>query len=165
MDEKATGLLSCLGGRDKGPGPRLGALQKEISGYCKKLLAVCDKTKGTKGRETLFDLFSDGSGQRISVKVRLVHDRKSGPLFLLLFDPEEHILCMTRFLRGAGLTRREVEVVHLLAQGARNADIAKSLFISEYTVENHLKSVYRKMAVSNRTAVVHRLLQIKGDLD
>ena len=92
--------------------------------------------------------------------MRLIHDNTNGPLFLLFLDPEEHVLCMSRYLRGRGLTRREVEVVHLLSKGYKNAEIAEQLFISEYTVENHLRSVYRKMDVPNRTAVVHRLLQI-----
>lgn len=164
MDERAASLLSCMRDAERACGSGFGALWKEISGHCKKLLAERRKKEDSGASELLFELLSGGAGQKVSVRVRLVYDRRSGPLFLLLLNPEDQVLGMTRFLRSAGLTRREVEVVSLLARGSRNADIAKKLYISEYTVENHLKSIYRKMGVPNRTAVVHRLLQVQGDL-
>lgn len=49
------------------------------------------------------------------------------------------------------LTQREVEVLQLLADGMSNRDIAQSLFLSVRTVEAHLRSLYRKLAVSSRT--------------
>ena len=49
------------------------------------------------------------------------------------------------------LTQREVEVLQLLAGGMSNRDIAQSLFLSVRTVEAHLRSLYRKLAVSSRT--------------
>jgi DNA-binding NarL/FixJ family response regulator len=59
-----------------------------------------------------------------------------------------------------GLTRRELDVVNLLVKGQKNSQIASALFISEYTVDNHLKSIYRKMSVKNRTSLVYSLLQM-----
>jgi DNA-binding NarL/FixJ family response regulator len=50
----------------------------------------------------------------------------------------------------ATLTRRELEVARLAAQGARNADIAASLFISPKTVEQHISSVLAKLHVHSR---------------
>ncbi len=52
------------------------------------------------------------------------------------------------------LTAREVEVLHLLAEGVSNRDIAERLFISEKTVKNHTNSIFRKMGVSDRTQAV-----------
>lgn len=49
------------------------------------------------------------------------------------------------------LTRREVEVLQLLADGRSNRDIAQSLFLSVRTVEAHLRSLYGKIEVSSRT--------------
>jgi DNA-binding CsgD family transcriptional regulator len=62
----------------------------------------------------------------------------------------------------AGLTAREVEVLRLVAQGLSNADIAARLFVSERTIEQHLRSVYNKLgsssrAVATRFAVEHGL--------
>jgi DNA-binding NarL/FixJ family response regulator len=54
-------------------------------------------------------------------------------------------------LHDAGLTRRESDVLHLLASGASNRDISRQLFLSEKTVKAHLAAVFRKLGVSNRT--------------
>lgn len=51
-------------------------------------------------------------------------------------------------------TRRELEVVTLLAKGLSNRDIASQLFISEHTVRNHLGHVFAKLDVSSRTQAV-----------
>src|SRR3712207_9496162 len=45
----------------------------------------------------------------------------------------------------AGLTRREAEVLGLLAAGHSNKEIAAGLFLSERTVERHITNVYRKI--------------------
>lgn len=52
------------------------------------------------------------------------------------------------------LSRREVEVLHLLADGRSNRDISDMLFIGEKTVKNHVSSVLRKMDVNDRTQAV-----------
>jgi DNA-binding NarL/FixJ family response regulator len=54
----------------------------------------------------------------------------------------------------ARLTRREVTVVELLAKGMRNKEIAATLGISEDTVEVHLKNVFEKLQVNDRTAAL-----------
>jgi DNA-binding CsgD family transcriptional regulator/tetratricopeptide (TPR) repeat protein len=50
----------------------------------------------------------------------------------------------------AGLSRREVEVLRLVAQGKSNRQIAEELVVSERTVINHLASVFNKTGVTNR---------------
>jgi ATP/maltotriose-dependent transcriptional regulator MalT len=50
------------------------------------------------------------------------------------------------------LTRRERDVLRLLAQGRSNDDIAKELVLSVRTVESHVASIYAKIGVSGRTA-------------
>ena len=51
----------------------------------------------------------------------------------------------------AGLTAREVEVLRLVAQGLRNAEIASRLFLSEKTVGHHVSAILRKLSVRTRT--------------
>jgi DNA-binding NarL/FixJ family response regulator len=50
----------------------------------------------------------------------------------------------------AGLTARELEVLALIADGLRNAQIAERLVVSERTVDHHVSAVLRKLDVSSR---------------
>jgi DNA-binding CsgD family transcriptional regulator len=50
----------------------------------------------------------------------------------------------------ANLTSREREILLLLASGAKNADIAKKLYVSPHTVRTHLHNIYRKIDVPDR---------------
>ncbi|MET3809114.1 response regulator transcription factor [Arthrobacter sp. UYEF3] len=52
------------------------------------------------------------------------------------------------------LTRREVQLLELLATGLSNRAIAKQIFISEATVKTHLVHIYGKLGVDNRTAAI-----------
>ena len=52
------------------------------------------------------------------------------------------------------LTEREQQILRLVADGLSNREIADQLFLSRYTVESHVKRVYRKLAVSSRTGAV-----------
>jgi DNA-binding NarL/FixJ family response regulator len=54
--------------------------------------------------------------------------------------------------RPGGLSRREVEVLRLLAEGRTSAEIATELFISTRTAEHHIQSIYTKIDVSNRAS-------------
>lgn len=53
------------------------------------------------------------------------------------------------------LTTRELEVLGLVAAGATNGDIARTLWVTEQTVKFHLSNVYRKLQVGNRTEASH----------
>lgn len=55
-----------------------------------------------------------------------------------------------RSQRPDGLTRREVEVLELLAAGKTNNEIAAELVVSVHTIERHLQNAYGKLGVRNR---------------
>jgi DNA-binding NarL/FixJ family response regulator len=64
------------------------------------------------------------------------------------------------------LTKRELEILRLVAEGLTNADIARRLWVTEQTVKFHLSNVYRKLDVANRTeagrwAQLHGLLSVE----
>lgn len=52
-----------------------------------------------------------------------------------------------------GLTRRELEVVRLVADGLSTADVARRLFISRKTADHHIQHIYTKVGVTNRAAI------------
>lgn len=52
------------------------------------------------------------------------------------------------------LSPRELEVLHLLAQGKTNKAIADQLFVSENTVKTHVANLYLKLEATNRTMAV-----------
>lgn len=56
------------------------------------------------------------------------------------------------------LSEREIEVLGLIAKGLLNKEIAKTLYISEKTVKNHISNIFKKLNVSDRTqAAVYAL--------
>jgi DNA-binding NarL/FixJ family response regulator len=64
-----------------------------------------------------------------------------------------------RWITFEELTAREIEVLHQLAKGLANKEIADVLGISEYTVKDHLKNILGKLRVPDRTAAVTAAIQ------
>ncbi len=61
-----------------------------------------------------------------------------------------------------GLTKREIQVLKLVAEGMFNRDIAERLEISERTVKNHIANIFKKIQVSDRTQAA--VFAIKNNL-
>jgi DNA-binding NarL/FixJ family response regulator len=64
-----------------------------------------------------------------------------------------------RDLAGARLSRRELEVLVLLAEGRANQEIADELVISQSTVRNHISSILLKLQVENRVQAAVRAVR------
>lgn len=58
------------------------------------------------------------------------------------------------------LTEREQEVLHWLAQGASNEEIAKHLYVTVATVKAHLTSIFEKLKVTSRTQAIIAALKL-----
>lgn len=118
---------------------------------CRYDAALCrgrstDPQAAREGAETLLAL---GATAAISALNRLRRLRKLG---LLPKGPRR----ATRE-NPAGLTARELEILDLLSEGLRNADIATKLVVSEKTVDHHVSAVLRKLGVRSRAAAVARV--------
>lgn len=59
------------------------------------------------------------------------------------------------------LTRREVEVLALLATHLSQPQIARRIFVSDNTVKSHVKAIYRKLGVASRTDAVARAGELR----
>jgi DNA-binding NarL/FixJ family response regulator len=62
---------------------------------------------------------------------------------------------------GGRLTKRETEILRLLADGHPNVRLAAMLWVTEQTVKFHLSNIYRKLGVTNRTEA-SRWAQVNG---
>jgi DNA-binding CsgD family transcriptional regulator len=158
-NEKAVNLFKAAHIKSFNPIKPLGALPAELLNACKDyLLSSPDKPKD--------DVSIPGIRIDWYPKCRLIarvhkicgdHRRR---FVMLSLEPEESIKTLNQILTDMKLTPREVEISNLLVKGLKNSDISEKLCISEYTVQNHIKSIYRKMMVKNRSGLIYRFLQL-----
>ncbi len=63
-------------------------------------------------------------------------------------------------LKRLGISRREYEVLELIAQGLSNQEIAAKLFVSLSTVKSHSSSLFIKLDARRRTQAIHRAKEL-----
>lgn len=83
---------------------------------------------------------------------------KSGRHLLLVLERMQRRDAVAQNLERFALSPRECDVVMLVLYGHSNRRIADQLFLTEYTVEDHLKRVFTKLAVKSRTALAAKIL-------
>lgn len=81
---------------------------------------------------------------------RVVEVRVPGP-----FERDE------RAIKRLGISKRELEVLELIAEGLSNQNIADRLFVSTSTVKTHVSNVLAKLNASRRTAAIARAKQLR----
>lgn len=111
------------------------ALQAGAAGYCLK----------------------DAPPQELASAIRAVAaggtylGRGINPAVLMRQIKGSHNLLQENASKVESLTQRETEVLHLLAQGLGNKEIAAKLFVSEKTVKTHITNILQKLDVKTRT--------------
>jgi DNA-binding CsgD family transcriptional regulator len=133
-------------------------LPKRLLMGCQELLKNRRHKGGPEASGQERNIVFDSGDRRVMAHLRVIHCFGSSPLMLIYFDQKELPSYSCEGLRRFGLTRREAEVVSCVCEGLKNGEIAGKLFISEYTVINHLRSVYEKLGIRNRTSLIHRVL-------
>ena len=105
-------------------------------------------------------LLKDASRDELFYAVRAVHRGES------LIEPGvasrvlDRFVQMSRQTTGANvLSERELDVLRWVATGARNKEIAASLFVSESTVKTHVANIFQKLEVNDRTEAVTKAVQ------
>ena len=135
--------------------------QARAHGSCgRSLKAAGDSAGANAAYIQAFDIFDNLAGQldperRDSfMQSALVQSVRKAVTDLSHPNPPENI--RPEF---GSLTKREVEVLKLVAQGLQNAQIAEILVLSPLTVNTHLRSIFNKLDVTTRTAAVHHALE------
>ena len=83
------------------------------------------------------------------------HARPAESMVIIAPAGPKEVLRLTA--SGYGLSPREQEVVELAVRGASTKQISQALYISEYTVKDHLKNIFGKVGVRGRRALVKQL--------
>lgn len=66
--------------------------------------------------------------------------------------PYESIVCMPKF--NSSLSKKELEVMRLVYEGCSNEQVAERLYLSPFTVKNHIKSVYAKLGIHEKSEFI-----------
>lgn len=66
----------------------------------------------------------------------------------------------SKAIEALGLTRRELEMLDILASGKSNKEIARDLGLSPNTIKTHLANLYVKLGVKNRTQAVSKAVEL-----
>ncbi|HEY6075095.1 MAG TPA: LuxR C-terminal-related transcriptional regulator, partial [Anaerolineales bacterium] len=126
-------------------------------------LSDCLELAGPEGYVRLF--LDEGRPMRVLLAQWLSRARNDphriyASQLLAQFDAGVHMAAPEKGNRPAGLIEplspRELEVLHLIALGSTNQEIARQLFVSPGTVKAHTASIYRKLNAANRTEAARR---------
>jgi DNA-binding CsgD family transcriptional regulator len=150
------------------PGLRRGKVSPEILGLC---LSLKGQTRPqSRQKESAHCLVIDSiSDFPFSLRAFPVTERRPGKtenFVMILVEKivDRHLaeLDFDKLRHDYGLTKREKEVLELISQGLSNLEISRKLFISEYTVKDHIKKILSKMNLGSRSGIIASLLQPRG---
>jgi DNA-binding CsgD family transcriptional regulator len=112
-------------------------------------------------RARLRDRFDTSTAALLTVDLCVRACHMSGGVgrhLLLVLERMQRRDAVAHNLERYALSPRECDVVMLVLHGHSNRRIADQLFLTEYTVEDHLKRVFAKIGVKSRTALAAKIL-------
>ncbi len=127
-----------------------------IAQACQSLLALGENLNVTSSANFTLNI----DAQTINGYVRANHHQQQPMLFLAFFNSDEYGVVNPKVCDEFGITARELAVVRCVAEGKTNPEIADELFISVRTVQNHLRSIFTKCDVHNRTSLTNKVLSV-----
>lgn len=98
-------------------------------------------------------VLKDSDADSLIKAIRDVNDGKTyiqPSIASLLVNDISRVEENSDFQKIESLTKKEYEVLTLIAEGLNNKDIADKLYISEKTVKNHVSSIFKKLDVNDR---------------
>ncbi|MDH5526450.1 MAG: LuxR C-terminal-related transcriptional regulator [Nitrospirota bacterium] len=116
---------------------------------------------GTTGGQCAYAIHEEAGGH-FGLRAQLLAPGAPGvqPMVMVLIETValEREVDFDAVRRRYHTSRREQDVVRLLYYGKGNKEIAELLFISEYTVKDHIKTIMSKMGASSRSEVLYKLV-------
>jgi PAS domain S-box-containing protein len=96
----------------------------------------------------------------------ITHLDKEDKIWLTILNDEEDMEDRVKIFSAAEktkkitvLTKREIEIIRLIADGASSPAIARKLFLSEHTVKNHRKNIFKKLKLRNSSQLISYSIQ------
>jgi len=129
----------------------------------RELLQHCMRFKSAHGLDNpehspiKFQMLIGAKHRPVNVILRAMTGNDNALRFMVCFENEKTQKLPYERLEKHGLTPRQIDIAQLVGVGLTNSDIAGKLCISTRTVENHLRSIFEKAGVNNRTSLVYRL--------
>lgn len=120
---------------------------KFLSQFC----VIPDREKGYPliGLGTITDISDQKTDNKIIFKAEFYDELSGHKEFYKVFIPTDNPLAV--------LSERELEIAHLISQGASSEEIANKLFISPFTVKAHKRNIFEKMNVRKATELASKL--------
>lgn len=131
-------------------------LPPQIYQHC-KALRQSFKPHSNDNVDEPIEIINDDGTETFSFRIRVWESENGGLCFLIFVGTKSQNMIEKQVLEAYSLSKREIDIAQLVCAGMSNPEIAEHLFISVRTVENHLRSIYPKVGVHNRTGLVSRL--------
>ncbi|KEQ21828.1 helix-turn-helix domain-containing protein, partial [Paenibacillus tyrfis] len=97
-----------------------------------------------------------------TIRASQLHGPADGPRLAVSFEPAGPADTLRRMVEACELSEREKQILDALIRGMSTKELALSLHISAYTVQDHIKSIFVKTGVSSRRDLVWRLFSRFG---
>ncbi|MRR58835.1 MAG: hypothetical protein EG824_11580 [Deltaproteobacteria bacterium] len=158
---EAMSIMPVLGETTMQEGAASQVVQEDIPGLLRKLKENSSKAGDYECTEQNC-VVMNGAGNPCALRAFYIgHDlNKKNPTHIIVLIEriaERHEPDFNNAKVEFDLSKREVEVLRFICEGFGNKAISEELFISEYTVKDHIKSLMRKMNVSTRSEMITRL--------
>jgi DNA-binding CsgD family transcriptional regulator len=150
--------LEMLATLQKGEAEGL-SVPEEIHQLCRQLKGGTDPPDAVDGADPHYPVLAVGAGPPCSLRAILLGDHGEGnqPTHIMVLMErvvEKHQVDIEKSRREFQLSKRETEVVRLICKGLANREIAEEMFISEFTVKDHIKNVMKKMRAGSRSEII-----------
>ena len=136
-------------------------IPEEIMRICTLALRmpVSEEAALVQNVETDCSIMVDGTEQFFSLRAFGVSgfNRKKGESYVMVLIErvvEKHGIDFEKVKKNYHISGRELDVIRMLCQGLSNRAIGEKLYISEYTVKDHVKNIMAKMGVESRNEIL-----------